>query len=202
MNICRIIEKYNIPDTDLDEIIVTDSKQKKLLATFRDLGFRRTSDFNDVTNEDLRKLPNIWYKKIEKLGNFFTEWAENGCPVKEQFSILKPDVVLESLQNEVFVSYMNIKILVLRSNYRTYEEISEFYETSRHNIKDRENGTRRRFREWYKKNLLDEKIGNYDDFVRYCEMNFSDDNSELIDAVKRLAVLEKQLEEKEKKSSL
>lgn len=191
MDICRMLTEADAPNVPLEDIIVHDIKEKRLIKLLTDNGIRTTGDLKLLTNEDLRKKPMIWFKKIQKLKDMFEAWIAEDFPTRNYISVTRPGTIRNSLEANVFGNYTNLDIIALRGAYQTYEYIGEKYNQTRQGIFDRENRVYRKFLSWYEAYRVAEKIGDFDDFNRYCETNFPEDQRAMKIAVSYLTTLAK-----------
>ncbi len=184
------------PNVYLSEIIEKDDiKQQRLVALLDSYGFTTTNHLRELNDAELIDQDFFGPGKLEKLVKILTAWKENGFIVTENKDITedvtKPETIIANLQKKVFLNYNNVTILTMRWHLKTFEEIAEYFNRSKQIISDREIRVAKRFVKWYKENRFFEKIGSYDDFQTYCCNNISNDQHELIDAVKRLVSIVK-----------
>ena len=201
MEIKDILEYYKAPDVALSDIIVQDITQTRLLALLISNGVKTTGDLRKMTDDDLMGLTLFGKVKLGKLENLLADWYEADFPVTVHVKVSNPETVLESLESRVFGTYKNLEIGAMRGSYKTYEEIGEQLGQSRQSVQFAENLMQKRFDKWYEAERISERIGNYDDFLLYCEKNFPEDQRMAKAAVKNMVLLAKKRERKNKAAS-
>ena len=198
MEVRELLNLYNAPDVELNDIICQTNPQKRLLSLLMKNGVLTTQQLRNMSDEEIMdeiKIFGEW--KLEKLHEFITDWYENDFPVYNRLNVSKPLTVLQSLQEDVFITYKNLQIVAMRET-QTYESIGRYFGQSRQSVKDKEKYTQRKFVTWFVENRIMDKIGNMDEFVFYCERNFPEDQRMMKTAVKRLVMLtNRELEKKE-----
>lgn len=186
MDISKMLISLGAPNVPLEDIVVENLREERLLKLLMDNGIRTTGDLMHISNAELKKMPLIWLKKIQKIQEFISRWAEDGFPTRNYINIARPNTMLESLQSEVFGNYSNLELIALRAKFLTYEEIGEKYERSRQNIYDREKRVVGKFEKWLENNRIVERLGSLDEFVLYCNTNLPEDQRQMKTAVEYL----------------
>lgn len=191
MEVREMLDYYDAPDIALANITVHTLPQKRLLALLMTDGVNTIGDLKKMSDDDIKSLSLFGNKKLEKLREFITDWYEDDFSSATQLNITKPDTVIQSLQEEVFGTYKNMSIVAMRGNYQTYESIGEKYGQSRQSVQDKEKAIYKKFVEWYERNRLSEKIGNWDELKFYCDTQFPEDQREIKSAMRRFVTLAK-----------
>ena len=190
MEIRNMIDFYHIPEEiRLEDIETSNIKEARLLNRLMVNNINTIADLKRYSDEDLMQIKYFKEGKLEKLREFLTDWYEDDLAVENHLSISDVNTVITSLQEEVFGSYKNQVILVLRGNYQSYGKIGEQLGQSRQGVLENERIVHKRFMKWYRENDLSDKIGNYNDFYLYCEKNFPDDQRDMKVAVRKLVEL-------------
>ena len=197
MEVREMLNFYNAPDTNLEDIICQTNPQKRLLNLLIKNGVQSTKDLRKMSDDEILEEIRIFGEwKLEKLREFITDWYENDFQVKNRLNVSKPETVLQSLQEDVFITYKNLQIVAMRET-QTYDGIGRYFGQSRQSVKDKEKYTQKKFVSWFVDNRIAEKIGDMNEFVLYCERNFPEDQRMMKTAVKRLVMLtNKELEKK------
>ena len=194
MEVRKMLDYYDVPDVNLADIVTQTLPQKRLLLLLISDGINNISDLRDMSDDDLTELKKFGEKKLEKLREFIVDWYENDFVYINHLNVTKPDTVMQSLQEEVFITYKNMSIVAMRGEYKTFDYIGSQFGQSRQSVQDKERYTLKKFLTWYDTYRLSEKIGNFDDFVLYCDTNFPEDQRVLKTAVKRLVTMAKRKE--------
>ena len=176
----------NAPEVHLSEIDVTDAKQERLIKLLLSFGITTTAQLGKYSDAELMDHDLFGPLKLEKLVELLTIWRDDGYPVKLKIDVKKPESIIDNLKRDVFLDQKNLEISSMRWNLQTYEAIAEYFNQSRQSINVKEYTTLKRFVNWYAVNNLSEKIGNFNDFRKYCEINFPESQRTVLDAVKRL----------------
>ena len=197
MEVSEMLELYKAPeDVYLEDIVTQDIRQTRLVALLISNGLKTVGDLKGMTDDDLLRMTLFGVKKLDKLREFITDWYEEDFPARYRINVSDANTVIKGLQQDVFLTQKNLEMIAMRGSYKTYEEIGEYFGQSRQSIKWNEDVAQRKLIVWYKKNRLDEKIGNLDDFVLYCDTNFPEDQRLMKIAVRRLVVMTARKNEK------
>ena len=199
MEINEMLNYYNAPDVNLTDIVYKTNPQKRLIELLIKDGVRNTKDLRKMSDEDILNLDMFGGRKLEKLHEFIMDWYNDDFPVVNRINVARPETVMQSLQEDVFLTYKNMQIVAMRE-YQKYDGIGMQFGQSRQSVQDKEKYTQKKFVAWYDANRIADKIGNMDEFRVYCDKNFPEDQRVMKTAVKRLVMLTKKAEEKKNSS--
>ena len=199
MEVNEMLNYYNAPDVNLVDIVFKTNPQKRLIELLIRDGVKSTKDLRNMSDEDILSLDKFGRRKLEKLYEYIIDWYNDDFPVVNRINVARPETVLQSLQEDVFITYKNMQIVAMRE-YQTYDNIGIQFGQSRQSVQDKEKYTQKKFVSWYDANRIAERIGDMDEFRLYCDMNFPEDQRVIKTAVKRLVMLTKK--EKAKKEQL
>ena len=197
MEVREMLEFYDAPEANLEDIVTQNIRQIRLVSLLISDGVRSISDLRAMSDDDIMKLTLFGEKKLDKLREFLTDWYEEDFPTINRINVSDVDTIIRGLQEKVFLTNKNLDMVSMRGAYKTYEEIGEYFGQSRQSIQYAEAKIQKKFMQWYKKNRIADKIGDLDDFLLYCNMNFPEDQRKMKTAVRRLVVLTKRLNEKQ-----
>lgn len=199
MEVNEMLNYYNAPDVNLADIVYKTNPQKRLIELLIRDGVKSTKDLRNMSDEDILSLDKFGRRKLEKLYEYIIDWYNDDFPVVNRINVARPETVLQSLQEDVFITYKNMQIVAMRE-YQTYDNIGIQFGQSRQSVQDKEKYTQKKFVSWYDANRIAERIGDMDEFRLYCDRNFPEDQRVIKTAVKRLVMLTKK--EKAKKEQL
>lgn len=191
MEIREMLELYKAPSVRLADIIWQNLPQKRLLKLLIDDGVTSTDQLMEMSDADILALPLFGKMKLDKLREFINDWYEQDFPAKNHLNVSKPETVQRSLEEEVFGTYKNMAIVAMRGQYKTFEEIAFQFGQSRQSVSEKEKVVQAKFGVWYATHNIDEKIGDMDELIGYCERNFPKDQTTMKIAVRRLATVAK-----------
>ena len=191
MEIREMLDCYEAPNVRLIDIVYQSLPQKRLLKLLIDNGIQTTNDLRNMSDAEILALPLFGRMKMKKLRDFIPEWYEADFPIRNHINTGRPETVIRSLQEDVFVNYTNMMIIVMRGQFKTLGEIAAIYGQSRQSIQDKEKNVYKRFAEWYRKNHIDERIGTMDELALYADTKFPEDQTDLKAAVHRLVTVSK-----------
>lgn len=192
MEIKELITGYEMPDVKLSEIATSDMKQKRLLARLEAGGVNSIGDLSKMTDDEIIALPLFGEKKMLKLQEFLEYWHSNGHPLNGKIkSALNSELLIQSLKKKVFFRDVNMQILALRGDYHTFESAGEPFGKSRQGVQYIEKLTYQKFKNWYEENQIKEKIGDYDEFLFYCEKQYAVDYETELKAIRKLVRMAK-----------